>query len=132
MTEFERSIDIIFGRLRSYENDPGYGYRMFQLPGEDQARIFRLTRAEMKHMASRNIKVPTKGLFVAAAMHPELKQLCLAYSQFPQPGVASVIHHALAYDIRELSKGIKHVVDYLVRGTVPQADGEFQTAGQEG
>lgn len=123
MTNFERSLNIIFSRLFCYENDPGFVYRMFKLPNEDQARIFRMSRKEV--IGSTNNDVPVKGMFVSAAMHPKLNQLCLAFSSFPKDGGESVVHGMLAYDTRELEKGTRHIVEYFAKGTVPVADNEY-------
>lgn len=123
MNQFERNMHILASNLMCRENDPGFGYRIYTLPKEDQARIFRLPRAALK--VANDEPMPMTGMFIATAMHPELKQLCLAFSSFPKGGGQSVVHGMLAYDIREISKGAAHIGDYFQKGVVPVADNEF-------
>lgn len=128
MTPFERAIAIVAGGLNSLENDPGFGYRVAFLPGEDQARIFRVPRRTLKlvkPLGEPEPPVPTKGIFVSAAVHPEKKQLVLAYGEFPKDGGESFYHGILAYDEREYRKGAPHIVDFLSKGKVPVADEEY-------
>lgn len=126
MTEFERNLSIIIGGLIGRENDPKFGYRVYRLPKEDQARIFQVARAVAK--SANDTPPPTTGVFVSAAMHPELKQICLAFSRFPKEGGPSVILAMLAYDVRELNKAMGHITNYLTAGFIPVADEEYAAA----
>lgn len=123
MTNFERNLNILISQLISCEGDMHSGYRVYRLKGEDQARIFRMAR--VASFAANDAPLPTKGLFVAAAVHPELGQFCLVFCSFPTDGGESIKHAALAYDVQEVKKGQKHVSDWLVHGLVPVADDEF-------
>lgn len=127
MTKFERHLNILFGNLALRENDPGFRYCLFELKDEEQARIYRLPNNEAKKLIE-DKQVPMKGMFVSAAMHPELKQLCLAYSSYPKDSDKSIIHGMLAYDDRELMKGVTHITTYFAKCKVPEADGEFDKA----
>ena len=123
MTLFERNLEILLSHLISCEGDMRMGYRAYRLKDEDQVRIFRLPRG--LSFAANDAPLPNKGLFVAAAMHPELGQLCLVYCSFPKDGSESIRHAALAYDMRELSKGQKHISNWFRFGMIPFADEEF-------
>lgn len=123
MTPFERTLNILFGRMSIYENDPGFGYRIYRLQNEDQARIYRLPRQVAK--AANDTPPPQKGLFVAIATNPATGQPCMAYCEYPKGGGESIRHAALNYDPREITKGSQHIAEFLARGKIPQADGEF-------
>jgi hypothetical protein len=124
MTQFERVLDIIFGGLTVLENDPGFGYRIYKLKDENQARVFRLPRTNTRDLTA---PPPTKGLFVAVTVHPEKKQLVLAYMEFPKDGGESVAHAMLAYDPREYRKAAPQIVNFLANSRIPVADEEYAT-----
>jgi hypothetical protein len=127
MTPFERTLNILFARLSASENDPGFGYRIYRLPNEDQARIYRISRKKASK-ANANPAPPNEGCFVAMATHPELQNPCLWYCSYPTDGGESIKHAALAYDPRELSKASAHIAEFLVNGKIPKADGEYAAA----
>jgi hypothetical protein len=125
MNQFERSLIILTGGLRSVENDPGFGYRVYRLPDDDNARFFRVPRSIAT--STGNPSPPITGLFVSATMEPKKQQLCLAFCSFPKgsDGATYQTHAKLAYDVREITKGRQHIVDFLSVGRIPQADEEY-------
>ena len=126
-TSFKHLIEMIFGQLRLYENDPGFGFRIYAIPEIDEARIFRLGR---KKHAANDEAPPTKGVFVQLVIQPTTNKLIMAFKCFPKDGGESELHAALAYDVRELRKGYKHIVDWLTFGMLPEADGQFADGAQ--
>lgn len=123
MTQFERALNIIFGGLVLFENDPGFGYRMYRLSNEDQARVFRMAR--QKGRRSDEMAPPTTGKFVAVAIDPKTQKVTLAYGEFPKGGGESQYHAMLGYDMREYGKAPMQVMEYLTYGKIPVADGDY-------
>lgn len=124
MSPFERTLASLGAMMRLYENDPGFGYRIYKLKDSNDARLFRLPRGIA--VAANEEPPPTKGAFIAIADHPLGDGKCIiGYRYFPKEGGEIVTDIALGYDPREINKACKHIVDYLTWGKVPEADGEY-------
>lgn len=124
MNQFDRGMIILSGGIRTLENDPGFSFRVFQLRIGHSARFFRISN---KINITATTKPPITGLFVEATLDERLNQICLAFCTFPQgsDGGTYEIHGKLAYDSREVSKGCRHIVNFLMTGKVPVADNEY-------
>jgi hypothetical protein len=121
--QLKQIIDQVFDKFAECETDPHFGYRVYLLQNEAQARIFRLQRSI--YSVANEAPPPTKGRYVAATITLLRGRFLLAYCEFPEGGGESVHHDMLEYDPREYDKIQQHVVTYLATGVIPQADGEF-------
>lgn len=130
MTNFERKLNILFGNMVIYENDPGFGYQIFRLKDDDNARIFRVSRKKGPKSANDPVP-PTTGSFVLVTMNRELKQVQLDFCNFPKGSDGSTFnrHAAFAYADDEVSIARKDAIDFLTIGLIPKdtADDEKET-----
>jgi hypothetical protein len=124
MTNFERKLNILFGNMVIYENDPGFGYQIFRLKEIDNARIFRVAR--QKGRPTTDPVPPTKGPFVNVTIHPILRQVQLNFCSFPKGSDGSLFntHAAIAYADFEMQVARKDAIDFLSIGLIPKADDE--------
>lgn len=121
---FADIIDGLGHGTKLYGTDPLFGYKIYRLPNEDQARIFRIPTKVLKDTPE--VAIPTEGNFVGVLLHPEDKHLCLAYCEYPKGApTTSVVRTMLAYHPNEMLKGSQHIVDWLEQGVTPIADGEY-------
>lgn len=90
------------------------------LPDVKQYRVFLLHSSRMKKPWSP--QVFEQGRFVWIGASPETDQLQLAFSEFPEGEKVSVIRGMIAYEEWEHDKAPPHVLEWLEKGTVPQAD----------
>lgn len=120
---FKTAIDTLFMGMVVFNTNPYTGFRVAKLPDEDQVRIYPIGNCGI-HSASDPL--PTVGRFVAAAVHPELDQLTLAFGAFPEDGGESQHSAALAYNSVEYIKGAHHAVHWINDGVVPVADVEYR------
>lgn len=119
MVSFEVLTSMIFSGLRLYENDPGFGHRMYKLKDEASARLFRMAR---RQLVDENEPPPTIGVFVEFGLHPMPGQFIIYYRHFCADGKADT-DGALGYTEKETTKARQHIVQYLTYGKVPVADG---------
>lgn len=128
MNQFGSDINFIHSTISLAAVESDYTYFTYMLNGEDQARLFRVHH---EHITPATLhQPPTSGRFVSAAVMPMTGQLILAYCEFPEGGGESQQLGALGYDSREMEKAPRHVAEYLINGTVPTADGEYDPAPQ--
>lgn len=124
MTNFERKLNILFGNMVIYENDPGFGFQIFRLKDDDNARIFRVPR--QKGRAANDPVPPTKGAFVLVTMNKNLGQIQLDFCYFPKgsDGGTFQTHAAIAYADFEMAVARKDAIDFLKIGLIPKATGD--------
>lgn len=122
MTPFERKLNILFGNMVIYENDPGFGFQVFRLKDDDNARIFRVPR--QKGRAANDPVPPTKGAFVLVTINKELNQVQLDFCNFPKGSDGSQFnrHAAIAYEDTEMTIARRDAVDFLNSGLIPKVD----------
>lgn len=122
-------LNKLFDQLASCETDPLFGYRVYVIKGEAQARIFRLER-QLSTAASESAP-PQEGRYVSATVTLLRGRFLLAFAEFPKDGGESIHHDMLEYDEREYDKVPQHIVQYLATGVVPVVDGEFPPIEKE-
>lgn len=126
MTQFERTLDILFGNLVIYENDPGFGYQVFRLKEDNEnARIFRVARK--KGRAANDPAPPVTGAFVLVTVNKELNLIQLDFCSFPRGSDGGTFnrHAAIAYESTELATARKNTIQFLSTGLIPKADDEI-------